>query len=296
MHPSPDQPQRTILLLDNGSSRAATTRALRGLATALAERVGEPIAPVSLLHSDKVPAADLDGLPAATFATFVAHRLAAGIRDFLVVPLFFGPSRALTEAIPEQSAILRARYGPLRMEMAAPLCPLPRGEPRLVEILRDNLERAAAPLAPAAPRVVLVDHGSPIPEVTAVRHWLAGRLRATLGATLGPAATLVEAAMERRPGPAYDFNGERLDTALARLAAENGHRPIVMLPLFLAAGRHAGPGGDIDSIRGAVVERHPGLEMVVADLVGGHPQLIEILAARIHACGPGVGDRPPPGG
>lgn len=268
--------ERTLILLDNGSSRAASTRRLRGLAEAMAARIGEPVWPVSLLHADKAPLAELDGVPAETLAPFLDRRLAAGERCFLIAPLFFGPSRALTDAIPEIVAAKRVAHGPFSLDVAPPLCP-PGGEPRLIAILGDHLAEAAAAIGARAERVVLVDHGSPIPQVTAARQWLAAALRERLGASV----TLTEAAMERRPGPAYDFNGEPLEHVLARLAAEETARPIFLLPLFLAPGRHAGPGGDIAGMRRAIEAHYPGLKIVQAKLVGDHPDLIEILAARV---------------
>ncbi|TAG25735.1 MAG: cobalamin biosynthesis protein CbiX, partial [Verrucomicrobia bacterium] len=46
-------------LFDNGSFRADSTRSLRGVAARLAERLGHPVRAVSLLHSTRVPAAEL---------------------------------------------------------------------------------------------------------------------------------------------------------------------------------------------------------------------------------------------
>ncbi len=271
--------KRAILLVDNGSSRPGSTRRLRQLADALARRIGEPVFPVSLLHADKVPAEELDGIPADIFQPFLGRRLATGERHFLVIPLFFGLSRALTEAIPAWAAAHRETYGAFDLQLAPPLCPLPAGEPQLVEILHQNLIRASQRHGEEARCVFLVDHGSPLPEVTAVRHWLASALRERLGTTV----RLSEAAMERRPGAEYDFNGARLDEALTGLAGDPANRPIFLLPLFLSAGRHAGPGGDIDEIVAAAEQRHPGLRIRQAELIGSHPGLIDILAERVLA-------------
>ncbi|MEY6433922.1 CbiX/SirB N-terminal domain-containing protein [Thioalkalicoccus limnaeus] len=267
----------TILLVDNGSSRASATRDLRRLASALTERVGVTVHPVSLLHADRTPAAELDGVPADTFAPFLARRLAGGDRDFFVIPLFFGQSRALTHYIPECVKDAENEHGAFRLRAAPTLCPLPDGEPRLLRILLDNIERAARETGCPPKRVLLVDHGSPIPEVNAVRRWLAAGLRRALG----PGARVDEAVMERRPGPAYDFNGERLDEALARLACEDRSAPIFLSLLFLSAGRHAGPGGDIDGMRRTAERTQSGLRIVTTELVGQHPLLIDLLADRI---------------
>ncbi len=54
-----------IFLFDNGSFRAESTRSLRRLAARLTSRLGRPVHAVSLLHSTRVPAEELDGERAA---------------------------------------------------------------------------------------------------------------------------------------------------------------------------------------------------------------------------------------
>ena len=271
------------LLIDNGSTRPDSTLALRALARTLAGRCGRPIQPVSLLHADQVPTHALGGQPADTLEPWLRRALAAGRRDFLLVPLWFGPSRALTHFIPELTAALRRTHGPFRLACTPALCPLPHGEPRLVEVLLGNIDATATAAAITPRRLVLVDHGSPIPSVTAVRTWLAARLRERLG----PAAVLEEAVMERRPGPEYDFNGELLETVLHRLAAADPSAPVILPLLFLAPGRHAGPGGDLAAICGRVESAVPGFRVLPTPLVGAHPGLIDILAERIAAAANG---------
>ncbi len=268
-----------VLLLDNGSSRPDSTLTLRRLAAALGERLGQPVRPVSLQHSDKVPAQALGGLGADTFEPFLRRTLSEGERDFLVVPLFFGPSRALSQFIPETAAACERDFGPLRVRVAPELCPLPAGEPRLASILADHVAATAEAAGIAHRRVVLVDHGSPIPPVTAVRRWLAGRLRERLGGE----TQLEEAVMERRPGAGYDFNGDLLELVLNRLGEADAMGPVILAMLFLAPGRHAGAGGDIAGIIAAAEQSHPGLRIHATPLVGAHPALIDILANRAAA-------------
>ncbi len=269
---------RSVLLIDNGSKRAASTLNLRRLAAMLSGRVGERVLPVSLLHSSQVPAARLASLPADTLEPTLRRQLTEGRRDFLLVPLFFGRSRALTQLVPTIGRDLSAEFGPFGLSMAPELCPLPAGEPRLVEILADNVQEAARTTGVARPaRVVLVDHGSPIPEVNAVRRWLADRL----GQRLGPQVAVEQAVMERRPGPEYDFNGELLLDALHRMAGLDPRTPVILAMLFLSAGRHAGPGGDIAVILERIEAAHPGFRAYPSPLVGSHPALIEILTSRL---------------
>ena len=267
---------REILLLDNGSRRPQSTLALRDLAARLAARLRQPVQPVSLAHSDLISADKLAGQPAITLETRLLDRLRQGIQRFLVIPLFFGPSGALTEAIPALAARLRADAGPLDVRLAAPLCPLPQGEPRLTAILLDRIATTARETQFQPRRLVLVDHGSPRPEVNAARRWVAADLRARLEAGI----QVEEAAMERRAGPQYDFNGELLLEVLRRLARADSQGPVFVAPLFLFAGRHAGPGGDLDEIAGAVKAEYPALRIALTGLVGDHPALLDILASR----------------
>lgn len=268
-----------ILLVDNGSRRAEATHNLRRIAAALAAVSGQPIVPVSLLHSDQIPAAALDGQPAHILATALEHGLAQGVRNWCLIPLFFGLSRALTDHIPQICAGLRARFGAFRCVMADPLCPLPEGEPRLVTILADQVSQVIPPNEPLPTQIILVDHGSPLARVSAVRHWLAQRL-AVRGLLPAPVS---EAVMERRPGAQYDFNGALLTTVLDQQAVRQPEQTLVLAMLFLGAGRHAGAGGDITTICNQAMTRHPGLSVRIAPLVGEHPLLIEILADRVRA-------------
>ncbi len=269
-----------ILLVDNGSRRADATLALRRLSEQLAQRLDRPVQPVSLLHSSKVPAAALGGCPAETLEPFLEHQAANGARDFLAVPLFFGRSRALTNLIPQTVERVNARLGcQLQVSVAEELCPLPEGEPRLAAILnraiRAELRRLDAERA-AHPAVILVDHGSPIPEVTAVRHWLANQL-ALLSKGGYP---IQEAAMERREGAEYAFNGDLLEEALAEIAATQPQAGVVVAMQFIGPGRHAGAGGDVNNICREAQQRHPGLEIRVSTLVGEDDALLDILVDR----------------
>lgn len=261
---------RAILLLDNGSRRPASTLELRRLAGLVAARCGEPVLPVSLQHADAVTPEQLNGRPADILAPTLRRLLDAGTDALTILPLFFGPSQGLARLLPTTS-------DRLAVSVARELCPLPQGEPRLVDILEDQVRRTLAEDQQTAARVVLVDHGSPTPGVSAVRHWLAEGL----AARLGPGVELEQAAMERRPGSDYDFNGPLLEDLLRRLASADSRTPITLAMLFLSPGRHAGAGGDIDRIRASVVADHPGLQIHCSPLVGSHPALTDILLARL---------------
>lgn len=264
-----------IALVDNGSTRAGASLSLRAIAASLTTACGRQVHPVSLQHADRIPAKQLDGRPALVLRDFLRQQLAQGERDFLVLPLFFGRSRALTSFIPEQVAALTDEFGTFSLRLADVLSPMPQGEPRLAEILADHVHQCSAGKLPD--RVVVVDHGSPLPEVTAVRAQVVMSLRERLpeGVALG------QAVMERRQGAEYDFNGQLLGDLLDTLAADKGATLVVLAMLFISPGRHAGPGGDIEEICRDAQLRNPGLEVCISPLVGEHPLLIEILEARL---------------
>lgn len=256
------------LLVDNGSLEPAATLALRELAAQLAARLGRPVAPVSLLHSSAVDPAKLGGTPAEILEPALERRLAAGPVEFLIVPLFFGPSGALTDYLPKRIAHLRAKYPALQVRQAAPL--FAPGDDRLARILADQVRATAS----HSRRVALVDHGSPAKAVTEVRNELACQL----AGRLGPDYIVSPASMERREGAAYDFC-EPLLERLLRTPGWNAGEVVVAMQ-FLLPGRHAGPEGDVAEICRAAEAEAPGLKTVMTPLVAEHPLLVDILADR----------------
>jgi len=137
-----------------------------------------------------------------------------------------------------------------------------------------------------------VDHGSPLPAVTAVRHWLAEGLAAELSNGAGADLRVGEAVMERREGAEYAFNGRLLAEALADIGASaTGQQPrhVVLAMQFISPGRHAGADGDIAEIVAAAEAAHPGLSVRISGLMGEHPRFVDVLAARAA----GLGTRQP---
>jgi len=155
----------TVLLVDNGSTRANATLQLRRIAENLGDVSGEQVHPVSLQHADKISADELDGIPAQTFTSFLEARLSAGEREFIVLPLFFGKSRALTSFIPDQVVSLKDKYGVFYIQVTDEIYPLPEGEPHLVNLIDDHVRKTALRHGSKLQHVVLVDHGSPVPEI-----------------------------------------------------------------------------------------------------------------------------------
>lgn len=282
---------KVIGLVDNGSKRPEATVNLRRLAAALAERCGAAVYPVSLLHSDQIPPSSLGGEPAITLGPFLADNVRRGCREIILLPLFFGPSRAVTKFIPEQIGRVAREFADqtgaaarFRIDVADVLWKPVVGEPKLVDLLVDNVERAQSCSPVPATTVVLVDHGSPVPEVTKVRSAIAAGMRVRLGVRW----EIVEAAMERRPGSQYDFSGPLLKDVLSDLSRSgSGLKHVVLAMLFLSPGRHAGIGGDVAEICDEARRQAPKLRLTFTPLVGEHPALVDILAKRLQ----GVHDR-----
>lgn len=267
-----------ICLIDNGSLKPGATLSLRELAQRLSEASGHSVDAVSLQHAHKIPAEKLQGEPALILLDYCRAQLQSGNREFLLIPLFFGLSRALTSFVPEQQAILEQEFGEFQLTLADTLFPLPEGDPRLARILYDNIQLTCQQHALPAENLVLVDHGSPAPQVTEVRE----KISQQLTALLGDEARLSQAVMERREGRQYDFNGQLLEDWLREVAASGAKSAIVSM-LFLQPGRHAGEGGDIEQICAGVKQEFPGFEVAITPLVGEHSLLIAILQSRLAA-------------
>jgi sirohydrochlorin ferrochelatase len=257
-----------IILVDNGSFEPETTLSLRRLAAAVSHLIGQTVHAVSVLHSHKVDPTLLENQPAQIFADAVLAANRDGITDLIVLPLFMGPSRAITEFLPEQFK-LHARPE-LKMHIAPTLY---SDDGLLRSILIDQLH--ATGWKKDSGTVLLCDHGSPAIEVTQVRNTLAEEIRTALQL---PASELMACSMERRPGDEYAFNEPLLETALNQASGN-----CVILMQFILPGRHAGTGGDVEEI--CTKHAPGGLQWRRSDLIGTHPKLASLLAKRFGQVG-----------
>ena len=270
-----------IVLVDNGSRRPGAVLNLYRIAGQLGEKSGRTIDAAPLQHADKIPAEAfgdvLGGRPIVTFPDYVAGQLASGVDEFVILPMFFGHSRAISSFIPDTLNDLEKVHGKFSWSVADVLCPLPRGETKLARLLYDNLGLEASASAGKPDFIILTDHGSPSRKVNAVRVKLAEQLAAYLPHQL----PLLQAAMERREGPEYDFNGPLLQDLLMELARAHEVVKVAISMLFISPGRHAGEGGDIAGICARMMQRFPGLAVQISPLVGDNPLLIDILYDRL---------------
>ena len=265
-----------ILLVDNGSSKAEATIQLRQLAKKLSDKTGRLIHPVSLQHANKIAAEKIHNIPARVYPEFMAEKLAEGEEEFILLPLFFGNSKALTSFIPEQNALLKQKFGDFSVQVAEVIYPLPEGEPQLAEIIHEHITQTATQHKLPLTNIALVDHGSPVPRVTEVRKHLAK----TVQQKLADRATLEQAVMERREGSEYNFNGDLLKTWLLQ-KAESGESSAIVILMFFLAGRHAGEGGDIVEICEEIKKQYPNFKIAISPLISDHENLISILHSRL---------------
>lgn len=115
---------------------------------------------------------------------------------------------------------------------------------------------------PGGTVVLLVAHGSRVPESNAEIEALARRL------TSDPAAGSVAHAFLELARPSIP---EAIDAA-----AGSGAKRVVLLPYLLSAGRHVT--SDIPALVQEACRRHPGLSIEITEHFGAQPRVQELLA------------------
>ncbi|HEY1792525.1 MAG TPA: CbiX/SirB N-terminal domain-containing protein [Opitutaceae bacterium] len=267
-----------IALIDNGSLEPPAHLALREVARAISRNAGADVEAVSWRHSDAIAPAELGGWPARTLGPWVRAHAAADERDFVLIPFFVSPKGAIGSLLRRDLSLLCEELGDLEFTFADGLA----DGPDLARIAADCVREACPAANTPRPAVVVVDHGGPSAESAAVRDRVAAQVRAELG---GFARSVAAASMESR--------GPHSDPLLSALLGSPGlgSGDVVVSPLFLLPGRHAGPGGDLHRITQAAGAASPGLRCRVAGLVGTHPaaaialsgSLSRALGAAAHA-------------
>ena len=266
-----------VILLDNGSRRAASTLNLRHLASGLSKKEQRIIHPVSLLHSDKVDAFELNGEPAQILEPFFLSKLSEGVSDFLILPLFFGKTAAVYEYIPQRLEDIRKDYPNISVQLASCLVQLESElDHSMAKILARLVRNKATVEGLKRPGVILVDHGTPRISVNKVRNLVCRQLREELSDEYGE---VQPASMERREGEQYDFNEPLLENLLG---SKGFSRDVVVALLFSSPGRHAGDGGDIPIICKDAEEKNPGLSIYTTDLPSSETAFLDILALRLN--------------
>jgi len=263
----------TIALLDNGSLEPAAHRGLRAAAAALSARTGLPVEAVSWRHSDRIPVGELDGAPAWTLVPWLRARLRAGEREFVFVPFFISAEGAIVSAVRAELEALRRAAGGFAFVLAPGLSPAAEC---LGEIVAARVRETAAARGLSRPAVIVVDHGGPARPSAVLRDAVADAVRARLGEAV---ARVAAASMESPAGPEFSFNQPLLAALLAAAGFREGD--VVIAPLFLLPGRHAGPEGDLALIARAAESPPPPRRCHFTGLIGSHPLAIDRLARNL---------------
>jgi sirohydrochlorin ferrochelatase len=126
----------------------------------------------------------------------------------------------------------------------------------------------AMPTDPAAAvAVLLIAHGSRRREANADLDFIAAALRRA------GRYVVVETAYLELAEPTIDQGGERCVAA--------GARTVILVPYFLSPGVHVRE--DLSAARSRLGARHAGVTFRLAEPLGRHPLLAEIIAERARA-------------
>jgi sirohydrochlorin ferrochelatase len=276
MHPAQPHKSPVCILFDNGSLRPNSTQSLRATARKLAVELGIEVRAVSLLHSSAVNPSELGGKPAQllepALTAFLEENGAAGV---VALPLFFGPSAALTDYVPARLAVLASKFPRAQIRLARWLIDPSETDNRVAQALAKAARRVIITENLVNPKVVLVDHGSPQCAVTEVRNFLGEQLRALLADV---AAEVTVASMEKRPGADYAFNDPLLAQRLRTPPFDRGD--VVVALQFLSPGRHAGQDGDVAWICAEARSERSELRTYLTETIASDQGVIAVLADR----------------
>ena len=277
----------TVALVDNGSLEPASHLNLRSLALELSRRAGTPVAAVSLKHSNRITAAKLGGIPAPVLAPWIRSRVEGGEREFLVVPFFISPQGAIGSALGEELDSLSRETWGFSVSYSTGLAEAGVLAAIVVARVRETIAKlntgpfdspAASLRAGLRPAVIVVDHGGPSRTSAELRDAVASEARSLLGDEAGP---LAAASLESPDGPEFAHNQPLFAAQLDAAGFDRGD--IVVAPLFLSPGRHAGPSGDLARIAAEAYLRNPGQRVHFTGLVGNHTLAVDALARGLIA-------------
>ncbi|MCZ6672002.1 MAG: cobalamin biosynthesis protein CbiX [Verrucomicrobia bacterium] len=265
-----------VFLVDNGSVRANAYKNLRRIAGKISSQIDETVLPAPLLHANKIPPEALEGYSPIILEDLLTKHYDQGEREFTILPLFFGPSGALVDYLPRRLKKVSLNRSGYKVRICDPLfVSVTNGGQALAEILEDRIQAKVRENNLSTYHAVLVDHGSPTPNVTVVRNELARILNEKFKDN---GTAVAAASMERRKGPEFAFNEPLLETILEQEPFSRGDT--VVAQLFLSPGRHAGPEGDIATICREAEKLNANLKTYRTELIGSHPKLIQLLQQR----------------
>lgn len=222
------------------------------------------------MHSHKIDSLELNGIPAESMESLLGSEEPKSWERIVVVPMFFGPSRAITDWLPRHLHAWKKDSPGRSFEILD--CLHHEGDNAIALALFENTTACIDEFGMDRPFVALVDHGTPLKSVNAVREEVGRQLQEMLGSSIRGFSTCC---MERRDGPEFDFNDPLLEDLLQKLDA-SGREEVVVAQLFLSPGRHAGKRGDLEKICSSFAGK-----VVRTELLGMHPKIIDVLERRV---------------
>ncbi len=187
----------------------------------------------------------------------------AGVREIVALPLMLFGANHVKSDIPAALAVARTRHPALTIRYGAPL----GVQPELLDVVDERIsavEAAAPPMARAETAVLLVERGSSDPDANAQVYQL-GRM-----IWEGRGFGWVEPCFIGITRPS-------LEEGLARCLAL-GARRVLVLPYFLFTGVLV---RRIDRIVADVAASHPEIDFRIAEHLGCHPRLLDLVIRRI---------------
>ena len=258
-------------LVDNGSLRPESILYMRKVARALELETKSPILQSGIMHSHKVDTGNLNNKPGSSMDSFFRSIKSDEEDKLAFIPMFLGPSLAITDWLPSQLDKWKGSNLEKRFAIADTL--YRKGDDRIARALHDLVTKELSKKITEKVSIVLVDHGTPLLAVNRVREEVGSQLKGLLAQSVSGFFT---ACMERRSGKDYDFNNPLLDKVLEEVYSRG--ESVVLAQLFLTPGRHAGPDGDLASICEPFEKR--GMKVLRTPTLGDHPLILEILAER----------------
>lgn len=263
------------LLVDNGSLQPDSVISLHQIAIRLSNTCSTEIIPVSLLHSNKIPASHLNGFKAQTIVGFLKSEKGQNAQSLVIIPFFIGPSRGITNWLKDK--LEEWKNNKVGRSFKILECLYSMGDSRLAEALHVETKKVIMEYRINKPNVVLVDHGTPVAEVNEVREQVGIQFFKLLK---GSCSECLTSSMERREGAEYDFNEPLIENVLHEWGTL-GITEVVVSFLFLLPGRHAGKGGDLDRIFDSARKEFPNMNIRATKPIGSSEFILKILCDRI---------------
>ena len=245
--------RRTTLLIGHGTRDPEGAGEARDFAVRLAGRLG----PESPIVSCFLELTDPPILPT------IAACAEAGVREIVALPLMLFGANHVKSDIPAALAVARTRHPAVAIQYGAPL----GVQPEMLDVVDERIaavEAAAPPMAREETAVLLVERGSSDPDANAQVYQL-GRM-----IWEGRGFGWVE--------PCFiGITRPNVQEGLARCLAL-GARRVLVLPYFLFTGVLV---RRIDRIVAEVAAAHPEIDFRVAEHLGCHPRLLDLVVRRI---------------